>query len=118
MTASVATYPHEVVRTRLQTQRRLLLPSGLPRKRSGIVRTTRKIIHFEGWRGLYKGLSVNLIRTVPNSAVTMLTCVFFAFGGGPSRPTGDTQWFHLYIHRSCSSHRYELLMRQLAVRRR
>ncbi|KAI0248565.1 mitochondrial NAD transporter [Lactifluus subvellereus] len=87
MTASVATYPHEVVRTRLQTQRRLLLhPSGAPRKRSGIVRTTRKIIHFEGWRGLYKGLSVNLIRTVPNSAVTMLT--------------------------------YELLMRQLAKRRR
>jgi solute carrier family 25 folate transporter 32 len=75
MTASVATYPHEVVRTRLQTQRRLLLPSGVPRKRSGIIRTTRKIIHFEGWRGLYKGLSVNLIRTVPNSAVTMLTCV-------------------------------------------
>ena len=79
MTASVATYPHEVVRTRLQTQRRLLLPSGAPRKRSGIIRTTRKIIHFEGWRGLYKGLSVNLIRTVPNSAVTMLTCVVFFF---------------------------------------
>ncbi|KAH9980194.1 mitochondrial NAD transporter [Lactifluus volemus] len=73
MTASVATYPHEVVRTRLQAQRRLLLPSGAPRKRSGIIRTTGKIIHFEGWRGLYKGLSVNLIRTVPNSAVTMLT---------------------------------------------
>ena len=84
MTASVATYPHEVVRTRLQTQRRLLLPSASgggsgvsSSKRSGIVRTTRKIIHFEGWRGLYKGLSVNLLRTVPNSAVTMLTCVFF-----------------------------------------
>lgn len=75
MTASLATYPHEVVRTRLQTQRRLLLQSDAPRKRSGIVRTTRKILHFEGWRGLYKGLSVNLIRTVPNSAVTMLTCV-------------------------------------------
>jgi solute carrier family 25 folate transporter 32 len=75
MTASLATYPHEVVRTRLQTQRRLLLQPGAPRKRSGIVRTTAKILHFEGWRGLYKGLSVNLIRTVPNSAVTMLTCV-------------------------------------------
>jgi len=73
MTASVATYPHEVVRTRLQTQRQLLLPTGAPRKRSGVIRTTRKIIHFEGWRGLYKGLSVNLIRTVPNSAVTMMT---------------------------------------------
>ena len=75
MVASVATYPHEVVRTRLQTQRRLLISTGAPRKRSGIVRTTTKILHFEGWRGLYKGLSVNLIRTVPNSAVTMLTCV-------------------------------------------
>jgi solute carrier family 25 folate transporter 32 len=106
MTASVATYPHEVVRTRLQTQRRLLLPSGVPRKRSGIIRTTRKIIHFEGWRGLYKGLSVNLIRTVPNSAVTMLTCVCFVLQ-------------HIYIHRSSlPTHRYELLMRQLAVRRR
>ena len=85
MTASVATYPHEVVRTRLQTQRRLLLPSAgggsgvSSSKRSGIVRTTRKIIHFEGWRGLYKGLSVNLLRTVPNSAVTMLSCVFCRF---------------------------------------
>ena len=81
MTASVATYPHEVVRTRLQTQRRLLVSSGAQRKRPGVVRTTKQIIHFEGWRGLYRGLSVNLIRTVPNSAVTMLTCVtqFFIF---------------------------------------
>ena len=79
MVASVATYPHEVVRTRLQSQRRLLLSTGAPRKRSGIVRTTTKILHFEGWRGLYKGLSVNLIRTVPNSAVTMLTCVQQSF---------------------------------------
>ena len=40
---------------------------------SGLVYTTKKILRKEGWRGLYKGLSVNLIRTVPNSAVTMLT---------------------------------------------
>src|SRR6266852_2201522 len=96
MTASVATYPHEVVRTRLQTQRRLLLPSGVPRKRSGIINTTRKIIHFEGWRGLYKGLSVNLIRTVPNSAVTMLTCVFVL----PELPRGPSNDVSLSIIRS------------------
>ena len=39
----------------------------------GIIKTTNKLIEREGWVGLYKGLSVNLLRTVPNSAVTMLT---------------------------------------------
>ncbi|CAK5284397.1 unnamed protein product [Mycena citricolor] len=77
MTASIATYPHEVVRTRLQTQRRPLAESsdGLLNRmdQGGVVHTTRKLIKTEGWKSLYKGLSVNLIRTVPNSAVTMLT---------------------------------------------
>lgn len=102
MTASIATYPHEVIRTRLQTQRRPLaddmssdgmvkrypsaervpyLDSNQARfvedlrqvKRGGIVYTTRKLVQKEGWAGLYRGLSVNLVRTVPNSAVTMLT---------------------------------------------
>lgn len=80
MTASITTYPHEVVRTRLQTLR---LPRGepggdadsRPAKRVSLVRTVRKILDREGWRGLYKGLSINLFRTVPNSAVTMLTFV-------------------------------------------
>jgi len=81
MTASVATYPHEVIRTRLQTQRRPLADDmssdGMIKQhpRAGIFATTTKLIRKEGWPGLYKGLSVNLIRTVPNSAVTMLTCV-------------------------------------------
>ncbi|KAI9462201.1 mitochondrial NAD transporter [Boletus coccyginus] len=78
MTASVATYPHEVVRTRLQTLR---LPIAEDLSSDGMVRShtkrsiiyiTRKIIRKEGWTGLYKGLSVNLIRTVPNSAVTLI----------------------------------------------
>ncbi|KAJ8473605.1 hypothetical protein ONZ51_g7770 [Trametes cubensis] len=76
MTASIATYPHEVVRTRLQTQKRPLATSGSeapPRTYGGIVRTTKHMIRDEGWRALYRGLSVNLVRTVPNSAVTMLT---------------------------------------------
>ena len=81
MTASVATYPHEVVRTRLQTLRihrdgyqNGAVPDHPP---TGIIRTTKNIITKEGWRALYKGLSVNLVRTVPNSAVTMLTFVYF-----------------------------------------
>lgn len=79
MTASLATYPHEVVRTRLQTLRRPLANDGSSdgmvkvHPREGIIRTTKKIIYKEGWTGLYRGLSINLIRTVPNSAVTMLT---------------------------------------------
>jgi len=79
MTASVATYPHEVVRTRLQTQRRPLADEassdGMIKTHPsrGVVDTTKKIIRREGWTGLYKGLSINLLRTVPNSAVTMLT---------------------------------------------
>ena len=80
MTASIVTYPHEVVRTRLQTERRPLSMSGLDGSDStvkppkgGIIRTTKHIIAHEGWRALYRGLSVNLVRTVPNSAVTMLT---------------------------------------------
>ena len=81
MTASIATYPHEVVRTRLQTQRRPLADDmssdGMVKQHSrrGAVYTAKKIVIKEGWSGLYKGLSVNLIRTVPNSAVTMLTYV-------------------------------------------
>lgn len=95
MCASMATYPHEVVRTRLQTQRRLLAAvdtktqqpgpdvgnahqarQAESSRRGGAIYTAKRIVLKEGWRGLYKGLSVNLIRTVPNSAVTMLTCVF------------------------------------------
>lgn len=79
MTASIATYPHEVIRTRLQTLRLPIAEDmssdGMIKMhtRRGIVYITRKIIEKEGWSGLYKGLSVNLFRTVPNSAVTLMT---------------------------------------------
>ncbi|TFL02715.1 mitochondrial carrier domain-containing protein [Pterulicium gracile] len=78
MTASIATYPHEVVRTRLQTKRYTIhtdvSSDGMVRPhRHGFISTTLKIIRREGYVGLYRGLSVNLLRTVPNSAVTMLT---------------------------------------------
>lgn len=76
MTASIATYPHEVLRTRLQTFRRAKEASVDTHGRvPGIIGMAKQIVRNEGWSALYRGLSVNLVRTVPNSAVTMLTCV-------------------------------------------
>ena len=98
--ASTATYPHEVVRTRLQTQQRsastptspgMPLREGLKKpgdhgrppgiiradleelRYRGTVQTCRTILLEEGWRGFYVGLGTNLIRAVPSAMTTILT---------------------------------------------
>jgi len=91
--ASTATYPHEVVRTRLQTQQRSLSahstektgdhgrpPGGPPPKGAvngriyrGTLDTCKTILAEEGWRGFYAGLGTNLIRAVPSAMTTILT---------------------------------------------
>ncbi|PSK34470.1 hypothetical protein B9Z65_8796 [Elsinoe australis] len=97
--ATSATYPHEVLRTRLQTQQRMhpsqspdgLTPTGKdPQGRSapgtsssdgmvnrpryrGIVKTFRIILAEEGWRAFYNGMGTNMFRAVPAAMTTMLT---------------------------------------------
>lgn len=120
MIASVATYPHEVLRTRLQIQKfqrlRGLVEAGFTTSEGGpnstfssnpkitttsipvahginpidrgaagitgkegskayegISITFGKILREEGVRGFYRGMGINLLRTVPSSALTILT---------------------------------------------
>ncbi|KAL8737392.1 MAG: hypothetical protein Q9181_001729 [Wetmoreana brouardii] len=97
--ASTATYPHEVVRTRLQTQQRSspdTFSNNVASRRTnedhgrppgsatsnktanslpyrGTIQTCRTILLEEGWRGFYAGLGTNLIRAVPSAMTTILT---------------------------------------------
>lgn len=99
--ATSATYPHEVLRTRLQTQqhhvpssideisfrgghghadfgKRTLIGASsdgmlnLPRY-SGMIRTIKTIIAEEGWRAFYSGMGTNMVRAVPAAMTTMVT---------------------------------------------
>ena len=96
--ASTATYPHEVVRTRLQTQQRssgssaaaspapqhsilgdhgraptMAAPLSSELRYKGTWQTCKVIFLEEGWRGFYAGLGTNLIRAVPSAMTTILT---------------------------------------------
>lgn len=65
LVASIVTYPHEVVRTRL---RQAPLENGKP-KYTGLIQSFRVIFKEEGFISMYSGLTPHLMRTVPNSII-------------------------------------------------
>lgn len=62
------TYPHEVVRTRMREQ-----ATNGAFKYTGFVNTLKVIGREEGRRGLYGGIGIHLMRSVPNAAVMFVT---------------------------------------------
>jgi solute carrier family 25 folate transporter 32 len=67
--AGMLTYPHQVIRARLQTYR----PDANSNVRGpGVMTLIRQVWQNEGLLGYYKGLFPNLLRVVPSTCVTFL----------------------------------------------
>jgi solute carrier family 25 (mitochondrial folate transporter), member 32 len=65
MTASLLTYPHEVVRSRMMDSRGAIGMS--------LWETAGRVYAHDGILGFYSGLPVALIRVIPNCCITFMT---------------------------------------------
>ncbi|CAK9439499.1 uncharacterized protein LODBEIA_P35990 [Lodderomyces beijingensis] len=82
MLASTITYPHEILRTRMQIRRTKPGTGSDSTNRFHLKKPKLKTIisniyHKEGLRGFYAGYFTNLARTVPASAVTLVSFEYF-----------------------------------------
>ncbi|KAF6236527.1 hypothetical protein HO173_005308 [Letharia columbiana] len=74
--AKTGVFPLDLIRKRLQVQgpaRARYVGGTIPVYGKGVWRTGKSIVAREGWRGLYGGLSVGLVKSAPASAITMWT---------------------------------------------
>ena len=67
--ASLITYPHEVLRTRLRQEP----PKGGVKKYTGLLQTLKLVVREEGAAALYGGLTAHMLRVIPNSVLIFLT---------------------------------------------
>lgn len=74
--AKTGVFPLDLIRKRLQVQgptRARYVGGKIPVYGQGIWKTGKAIVAREGWRGLYRGLGVGLVKSAPASAITMWT---------------------------------------------
>lgn len=74
--AKTGVFPLDLIRKRLQVQgptRERYVGGKIPIYGNGVWRTGKSIVAREGWRGLYCGLGVGLVKSAPASAITMWT---------------------------------------------
>lgn len=74
--AKTGVFPLDLIRKRLQVQgptRARYAGGAIPVYEKGLLRTGKSIMAREGWRGLYRGLGVGLVKSAPASAITMWT---------------------------------------------
>ncbi|MCJ1337636.1 mitochondrial thiamine pyrophosphate transporter [Bachmanniomyces sp. S44760] len=74
--AKTGVFPLDLIRKRLQVQgpsRQRFANGMVPLYGRGMLNAGKAIVGKEGWRGLYRGLGIGLIKAAPASAVTMWT---------------------------------------------
>ena len=67
MCASLLTYPHEVLRSKMMDSR----------TSTTLIQTIQTIWKLEGLRGFYSGIQISLLRVVPNCCITFLSYEMF-----------------------------------------